>query len=1014
MRKFMSSFLTLLLCLCTITSVEGWSQRVLKISGTITDTKGEAIPGVTVIEKGTPNGTTTDIEGQYSMSLSQQDATLIFSFIGKKSLELRTGNKTVMDVEMEDDIANLDELIVVGYGSQKKSTLTGSVTNISSKEVVASPSVSVSNSLAGMMPGVTSMNRSGQPGDDVSSILIRGRSTTGSSAPLVVVDGIQNPSGWERINQNDIESISVLKDASAAIYGSQAANGVILITTKRGKTGKPQINYSFNQALTQPTRLRKLASSAQFGEYLNDLRSTSGQNPAYTPEELQKFEQGGDPNYPNTDWVGQVLKKTSTQSMHNLNVRGGNDAVRYSISGSFADQNSIFKKGIHNFNSYTIRSNLDSRISKDLSVNLDINTGWDDLDRPGAEDPWSWLNALPMMPVYYENGLPSAGIEQGLNPAVMVTELSGLNNTKTKRFQTKAGFDLNLPWIEGMKVDGFLVFNNNEVLNKRWRTPWTVYNHNKNTDEYLPLTGGRITSPELTQSSGSTYSIFYNARLSYQKSFGGHDINTFVAYEQSKGKYSYFEAFRRGFLSNTLPELFAGDPVTQQNNGQASESARKSVFGRIGYNFQEKYMIDVNLRVDGSHAFAKGNRWGFFPGVSAAWLISKEAFFENSRNVNELKIRVSTGKMGNDAIAPYQSLASFILNNQGYHFGATTVSSLGLVPGVTPNPNITWEVANSHNIGLDAVFFNGGLGLNLDVFKQKRSNILSKRNLSIPAYTSLILPDENIGIVENKGVELQISHKGKPSTGNFKYTISGNVAYAKSKIIDLSEAQNVPSYQKAEGLMLGSELYYDAIGIIRSQDELESIPLYPGTKVGDLKYRDVDENGIIDARDRVRMERSNIPQLTFGLNGSLSYKQFSLFANFAGQAKAWQYIHQYASVAINTLEDLIVNRYRTGSMDSKYPNLPITSSIGGQPSSLQSVFWLQDASFIRLKTLELSYTFPENIVKITPLSQLRVYLNGSNLFTISKMKWADPEGTATNGAFYPQNKIFNLGINLSF
>jgi len=1013
MRKITTLFYLIVCMICIVTSPTVAQNKTI-VTGKVSDQKGEGIPGVTIIEKGTSNGTTTDLEGQYSLPLPTTEATLIFSFIGKKTWEEIVGGRSVIHVTLTDDVADLDELIVVGYGVQKKSTLTGSVTNISTKEVVASPSVSVSNSLTGLLPGVTAMNRSGQPGSDVSSILIRGKSTTGSTAPLVVVDGIQNPAGWERINQNDIENISVLKDASAAIYGAQAANGVILITTKRGKTGKPQINYSFNQAITQPTRLRKLASSAQFADYLNDLRSSSGQNPAYTEEEIQKFANGNDPDYPNTNWVGEVLKKTSTQSMHNLNVRGGTDAIRYSISGSFADQNSIFKKGMHNFNSYTLRSNLDSRITKNLNVNLDINAGWDDLVQPGSEDPWSWLNALPMMPVYYANGLPSAGIEQGLNPAVMVTEVSGSNNTRTKRFQTKAGFDFTLPWVEGMKLDGYLVFNNNEVLNKRWRTPWTVYNHNKTTDQYLPLTGGRLTSPELTQSAGSTYNMFYNLRLNYKKSFGGHEVTSFVAYEQMKGNYSYFQAFRRGFLSNTLPEMFAGDPSSQQNTGEASENARQSVFGRVGYNFQDKYLFDFNLRLDGSHAFPKGNRWGVFPGVSAAWVISREAFFENNTNLNELKVRVSTGKMGNDAISAYQFMSSYILNNQGYHFGISPVSSLGLVPGVTPNPNITWEVANSHNLGIDAVFFNGGIGFNLDVFKQRRSNILTKRNLEIPAYAAIILPDENIGIVENRGIELQVSHRGKPSTGDFRYTVSANLAYSKSKAVDLSEAQNVPAYQKAEGLMLGSELYYDAVGIIRTEEELKSAALYPGSQVGDLKYRDIDNNGIIDARDRVRLERSNIPQLTFGLNGSVSYKQLSLFANFAGQARSWQYIHQYAAVAINTLEDLIVNRYRPGSMDSKYPILPVTSSIGGQPSSLQSTFWLQDASFLRLKTLELSYTFPENIIRFAPLSTLKVYLNGSNLFTISKMKWADPEGTATNGAFYPQNKIFNLGVNLAF
>ncbi len=985
------------------------------LTGRVTDEKGEGLPGVNIVIKGSQRGTVSDVDGNYNLVIPDGEYTVTFSFVGYLSEEVLVApERTVVDITLKVDEKALEEVIVVGYGTQKKSTLTGSVSNITGKEVMASPAVGISNSLAGMLPGVTALNRTGEPGADVSTITIRGRSTTGSTSPLVVVDGIQNPSGWERINQNDIESISVLKDASAAIYGSQAANGVILITTKRGQTGKPQINYSFNQALTQPTRLRKLANSAQFAEYLNDLRAASGQNPAYTEEEIEKFRQGTDPLYQSSDWVRDILKKFAPQSMHNLNVRGGSEAVRYSISGSYANQNSIFKKGMHEFDSYTLRSNIDARVSKNLNVNLDINAGWDDRVQPGSENPWPYFNALPWMPVYYPNGYPSAGIEQGLNPAVMVTDLSGNHNTKTKRFQTKAGFDYSIPWVTGMKVDGFMVFNNNEVFNKRWRTPWTVYNYNRSTDEYIPLRGGRITGPELTQNVSSGYNTFYNLRLSYQKSLNGHEFNTFIAYEQSKGKSSSFEAFRRGFLSATLPELFAGDLATQQNTGSSSESARQSVFGRFGYNFMDKYLLDFNLRFDGSHAFPKGNRWGFFPGFSAAWVISQESFLKDSRNISELKLRVSSGRMGNDAISAYQFLASYLLNNQGYHFGSTPVSSLGLVPGVTPNPNITWEVANSHNLGLDAAFFNGIIGVNIDAFKQRRSNILAKRDLEIPAYTSLVLPNENIGIVENKGFELQLTHRNRPAANALRYSVSGNIAYAKSKVIDLSEAQDVPDYQKAEGRMLGSGLYYDAIGIIRTEAELESIPNYAGSKVGDLKYRDVDNNGVIDARDRVRFERSNIPQITFGLNASVSFKNLSLFANFAGQAKAWQYIHQYASVGVNTLEDLIVNRYRPGSMDSKYPILPASSTIGGQPSGLESTFWLQNASFVRLKTLELSYTFSDNLIKALSLGSLRVYLNGSNLFTISEMTWYDPEGNATNGAFYPQNKIFNLGVNLAF
>jgi TonB-linked SusC/RagA family outer membrane protein len=619
-----------------------------------------------------------------------------------------------------------------------------------------------------------------------------------------------------------------------------------------------------------------------------------------------------------------------------------------------------------------------------------------------------------MMPVYYPNGYPSAGIEQGLNPAVMVTDASGEHNTKSKRLITKVGFDAKLPFVDGLGVDGYFVYSNQDALDKRWRTPWTVYNHDKANDEYLPLRGGRIIAPELTQSTNNSASTFFNVRLTYEKQLEDHYINSFIGAEQEQGTNTYYNAFRRNYLSPTLSELFAGDPDTQQNHGISSETARQSLIGRVSYNFKEKYLVDFNARYDGSYVFPEGNRFGFFPGVSVAWVISEE-FFQDQTAINNLKLRASTGKIGNDRIDPYQFMSAFNLNSNGYHFGLPTTSQLGIVPGVTPNPNITWEVAITQNLGVDGVLWNGGLGFSVDVFKQRRENILTRRNLEIPVYTGLTLPVENIGIVENKGIELALSHRrAVTSAGDFAYSVSGNIAYAKNNVIDVSEANDVPDYQKAEGNILGAGLYYEALGIFRTQEQVDSNPVYPGTQVGDLQYKDVNEDGVINSADMVRMAKSNIPEITFGFNTSLSFKGFSLFANFAGQARAWQYYHQNARIAINGLEDLIANRYTEGSMDSKYPILPTLSAIGGEPSGLQSTFWLQNAAFLRLKTLELGYTIPETLVSKLGLGSARVYLNGNNLFTLSEIKWFDPEGSSVRGNFYPQNKIYNLGVNLSF
>ncbi|MGM0507445.1 MAG: SusC/RagA family TonB-linked outer membrane protein, partial [Bacteroidota bacterium] len=559
----------MVLILVATTPVHAQPQEV---TGTVTDAEtGDPLPGVTVVIQETTSGTTTDVDGEYSL-VAEPNQTLVFSYIGYDSETVSVDGREVIDVELTSAVTDLDELVVVGYGTQRAATLTGSISRAGDREISSAPTVSVTNSLAGLMPGLVALNRSGEPGADTSTLLIRGQNTTGSTSPLVVVDGVQSPAGWERINPNDIEQISILKDASAAIYGARAANGVILITTKRGSVGKPVINYSFNQGISQPTRTPDLASSATFAEYVNQRLVADGQQPRYTEQEIETFRDGSDPeNYPNTDWYGEVLKDYALQSSHNMSVRGGSEQIRYSVSGSYGKQNSIFKEGLHEFDTYTLRSNVDARINENINVNADINVGLDDRLRPGAENPFGWLMALPMMPVEYEPGYPSAGIEQGLNPSVMVTDESGGQTTKTRRFSGKVGFDARIPQVDGLGMDGYFVYNDNSTIDKNWQTPWVVYNRDSQGD-YIPLRGGRLTAPQLEQETFNDNETFVNLRVTYERQFGDHYINSFVGAEQSSGNDLWYRAFRRDYLSDQIPELFAGDPATQESDGQSSET----------------------------------------------------------------------------------------------------------------------------------------------------------------------------------------------------------------------------------------------------------------------------------------------------------------------------------------------------------------------------------------------------------------------------------------------------------
>jgi TonB-linked SusC/RagA family outer membrane protein len=502
-----------------------------------------------------------------------------------------------------------------------------------------------------------------------------------------------------------------------------------------------------------------------------------------------------------------------------------------------------------------------------------------------------------------------------------------------------------------------------------------------------------------------------------------------VAYEQSGEEYKILEGYRKEFTSASIDELFAGSAENMATTGSRSETARQHLFGRLSYNFQEKYLIDFNARYDGSYAFPKENRWGFFPGVSVAWRVSEEDFFDNTDFIYDLKLRGSTGQVGNDRVSAFQYLSMYNLNPTGTHFGGGTQPAL--IPGVAPNKDITWEVATTSNIGIDAKFLEGGLGFTIDVFKQKRSNILTTRSAEVPIYTGLVLPDENVGIIENKGFETSLTYRSTPTASEFSYSIGGNFAFAKNKVLDISEPQDLLAHQKAEGYQIGAPLLYNAIGIIRTEEQLNSVPVMAGSKVGDLMYEDVAGDGSplpdgkITAADRQRIDKGTIPEITYGFNAGLNYKNLSFYTHFSGQARASTYLHKHCRTTQNGLRDLIVNRYTPGSMDSKYPILPFEDAVGeGEVSGMPSTFWQQSAAFLRLKTVQIGYDLPSELCSKIGLGSVMVYLNGSNLLTFTKMEWYDPEGRPENssaegisystGTFYPQTKIYNVGVEISF
>ncbi|WPU97410.1 TonB-dependent receptor [Mucilaginibacter sp. cycad4] len=1014
-----------------------------RITGKVTDERGETLPGVSVVLKGTTTGVITDINGKFSLNVPDASSgTLVFKYIGYTPHEVSLNGQTTINVQLTADSKSLNEVVVVGYGTQKKATLTGSISQVKGSELVKSPQPNLSNGIAGRFSGVIVNNRSGEPGYDGSGITVRGLATTGNNDVLVVVDGIPAQiGGLERLDPNDIETMSVLKDASAAIYGNRAANGVILITTKRGKSGKPTINYSFNQGFSSPTRLPKMADAATYAQIMNEINYDSnpagGLNQSYTADQIQKFKDGSDPlNYPNTDWEKQTLKGSALQNQHSLSVSGGGEDIKYFVSLGTLYQDGIYKNGATKYHQYNFRSNIDANVTKRLKVGLSLSGREEDRQFPvtGAGDLFrSVYRAKPIVAAYYPNGLPTTGIENN-NPAVQATDIGGINNNPKQVFNGILKGSYAIPGIEGLSVDGFFSVDKSYNFDKNFSKPYVLYSYVASTQVYNKVTvGGNNNAATLFESQENQSLLTSNIKLNYAHKFGLHDISAFVGYEQSKNHKEYFDATRYNYLSSQLPDLSQGGGAATDylNSGLSSNYNRASYISRLTYSYDEKYLFEGQLRADGTSVFPGATRWGYFPSASVGWRITKENWFKNSVGFfDDLKLRVSYGSLGNDNISPFQYFNNYSLVNNGFVASLPGSGSNVIQPNVNltklANPNITWETAKKLDIGINATFLHN-FTVEAIYFQQRRNNILAARNASVPGssgivnpyndgsanYTPLV-PLENIGKVNSDGFEATLGYNS--SGHDFTWGVSGNFTYAKSKIVFIDEASTAATlpYQRQTGRPLGTSLLYDAIGIFRTQAELDAYPHVPGAKVGDLKYLDYNNDGKITADDQTRTKYGNIPQITYGFSLNAAYKGFDLSVLFAGQAQVSQYVLPEAGSVGNFYSSWADNRFSSSNTNGTYPRVTDRASNAISGGLYPNNFWLNNASFLRLKNAQLGYNFNAPFLSKLKIGGLRVYASAFNLFTISKVKDYDPEGTSGSGQFYPQQRIINLGANVKF
>lgn len=1010
--------------------------QTLKVEGKVTDINGETLTGVNVVLKGTSIGTITDINGYYSFDTpATQRQVLVFTYIGFKTIEVNiVPNQSKYDVMMEEMSTGLDEVIVIAYGVQKKATLSGSVSAISGNEIIKSPAMNVTNSLAGTLPGLVVVGQSGEPGNDASQLYIRGQSSLNNNNPLVVVDGVPNRS-LERIDPNTIESITVLKDASAAIYGSQAANGVILVTTKRGKSEKVKVEASYQAGWSQPTRMPKLTNSAEYATLVNEVNYYSnpdgGRFQTYSEEAIRKFTDGSDPwGYPDTDWLGAVMKTWSPQHNANIGMSGGNDNVQAFVSLSTRYQDGYFKQSASNYAQHDLRANVDGKINEYTKVSVDASIRMEDAGflRIGSGTMFnSLLQAAPVFHAFWPNGLPGPPIDdqQSTNPVIHGTKQSGYNNKENYIFNVNGKIDFRVPWVEGLSLTAMGAIDRGIYLTKKFDNQYKLYTWDGNTvdENGTPalkegLYGG---SPLLTQTSSISRRYLTNLLLNYQRQFGNHDINALAGMETIEEDSNWFSAERRNFSGSFPDELNFGDPNSQYASGSTPGKNRwLNYFGRVNYSFMNKYIAEFVWRYQGSSKFHSSSRWGFFPGISAAYRISEENFWQESLKniVEDAKLRVSWGKTGNDLIAPYQFLSQYAVYYQTFVTGDGKNNPV-IRESLTGNPYAQWEEANQWNIGMDLLFLDQRLNFTIDYFNNLRTKILIPQTSSTPHFTGIsgILPDINLGEVRNRGFDFSLNWKDKK--GDLTYAVTLNGGYAKNKVLFFDEAAGALPWQMNTGYPMHSGLYYKAIGIFHTQEEIENYPHMENARPGDIIFEDVDGDEEITGNDKVRIHKSSVPKWTGGLNLYFAYKGFDLSMLFNAQAGAVRYVQARgsASARFNYWKTFYDNRWTEDNIWADYPRTFDRNNEYWMSSENPNTFWLKKTDFIRLKNLELGYTLPRYFTGRIGLENIRLSVGAMNLFTFSPdMKDFDPELSYSGfaGEGYPLQKMLTVGASVKF
>lgn len=1011
-------------------------QQSRNVKGVVRDAAGEAVIGANVRVKGSTTGTITNIEGQFTLSVPSGKAILQVSFVGYKSMEVKLNNQNTVDIILEEDSEMLDEVVAIGYGRQKKSGMVSSVNTISNKEI-AKPTRNLTNNLAGQIAGLIAVQRSGEPGYDDSSFWIRGVSSfKGGTDPLVLVDGV--PRKMSDIEPDEIETFSLLKDAAAtAVYGAEGANGVILITSRRGKEQKPRFTFRAEGSMLEPTRLPGFLGSKDFMDAYNEGLFNEGKQPLWSQEEINKYASHEDLDlYPDVQWM-DLLKDHTYNQRYTLGIRGGTARARYFVSGAYYSEKGIFKSnGLEKYDTnigvdrFNLRSNIDIDVSQTTLLNIDVSGQYLLTNYPGSgtSDIFAAMTrtAPNQIPMVYSDGTLAGHTEYNngnrTNPYNMLMN-SGYSNEWRTAIQSKVALEQKLDFItKGLSARGSISFDANMLTTvKRIKTPTLFHSTGRDENGQILFKEVRAGSDAFAEETKSTNDkqIYIEAQLNYHRVFGLHDVTGMMAYMQKEKSY----------------------------HDKALPFRKQGFVGRLGYIYDSRYSLEANFGYTGSENFAEGYRFGFFPAVGAAWFVSQEKFYPDAlRNVvNKLKFRASYGRTGNDAVNDERFIYRELLKQDGsqYNVGYRDGSALGDVGKSIWEkrfgaPYLSWEIEDKQNYGIDLGLFNNRIDIQVDYFNNKRHNILLQRE-TIPAVAGFQQsPWQNFGIVVNKGFDASVvlNHQ----IGDVKLSARGNYTFARNKVIERDEV--TPKYPWmsatdirlnswnlliAEGLYTEDDFIITGEGINRTyefKDGVVTSGLSNDIRPGDIKYKDMNGDGIIDSNDRVQdVGQPSVPEIVYGFGLNVEYKGFYAGVFFQGSgntstvigANAGQLIFPFSWGKEETsLRDVVMDRWSetNQSQDVMYPRLRTKSHAHNNTAS---TWWLRDASFIRLKNVELGYNVPKKTMKSFGLESMRIYLMGNNLAVWDKIKMWDPEiGNANEGSNYPLSRTYTVGLEISF